>query len=259
MKQLVINYALVLGNLLGLPAVFAWLLTVVNRQTKRNLVTKFGINSQVYLGCLGIIIHETSHLIMALIFRHGIQSVRLLKLPHVNRRHGGDDDLALGYVNHTWNQHSFYQTIGNLFIGVAPIFGCTASLLGLDYLLFPGLAHAILKLAAKPMRLAWTASWSVLTQQVGNWWQLLLLLLLTVLIVIGGFDLSPADYQNSALGLSSTIVVLVVFTTIITLLDAHATVILQAVTTFGLTMAIILSYSLVVSLLVMLITRFLRA
>jgi len=257
LKLLILNYALVLGSLLGIPAGFAWLLTLVNRQTKSNLVTKFGINSQVYLGCLGIVIHETSHLIMAVIFRHGIQSVRLLKLPHLNTRNG-DDDLALGYVNHTWNQHSVYQNIGNLFIGVAPIFGCTASLLGLDYLLFPGLAHAILKLAAHPTRLAWADSWQVLTQQVGSWWQLLLLLGLTILIVIGGFDLSPADYQNSALGLSSTIVLLVILTTIITLLDAQASVVLQAITTWGLTMAIILSYSLLVSLVVMLITRWLR-
>ncbi|MFC6182276.1 hypothetical protein [Lactiplantibacillus daowaiensis] len=258
MKQLIINNVLVLGSLLGLPAGFAWLLTRVNRQTKGNLVSRFGLNSQVYLGCLGIIIHETSHLIMALIFRHGIQSVRLLKLPHLNRADGADDDLALGYVNHTWNQHSFYQTIGNLFIGVAPIFGCTASLLGLDYWLFPGLAHAIIKLAANPTAPAWQASWQVLQAGIGSWGQMGLLLILTILIVIGGFDLSPADYQNSALGLSSTLILLLVFTTVVTLLDQHATVILQAVITFGFTIAIILSYSLLISLIVMLITRVLR-
>lgn len=258
LKALLINNLFVLGSLLALPAGFAWLLTFVNRQTKGNLVTRFGINSQVYLGWLGIIIHETSHLIMALIFRHGIQSVRLLKLPHLNREATDDTDLALGYVNHTWNQHSFYQTIGNLFIGVAPIFGCTASLLGLDYLLFPGLAHAILKIAAHPTQPTWQSSWQALTTGFGGWGALLILLGLTIFIVIGGFDLSPADYQNSALGLSSTVILLVVFTTIITLLDAHATVIVGAIVTFGLTMAIILSYALIISLIVMAVTRALR-
>ncbi|MDV2576154.1 hypothetical protein RYX41_05660 [Lactiplantibacillus plantarum] len=40
--------------------------------------------------------------------------------------------------------------------------------------------------------------------------------LLTLVIVIGGFDLSPADYQNSAIGLYSTIVIIIVLTTLLT-------------------------------------------
>lgn len=257
MAQFIWNLLLVLLSLLGLPALLAWLLTIVNRQTKANLVNRYGINSQVYLGCLGIIIHELSHLIMAVIFRHHIQSVRLLKLPHLNQDTGVPEDLALGYVNHTWSQASIYQNVGNLFIGVAPIFGCTASLLGLDALLYPGLSQAIFRLADHPFDPDWAGSWAALTTNISGWWQLLLLLFLTILIVIGGFDLSPADYKNSSLGLSTMLIFLTVATIIFSIFDQQSTLILKAVTSFGFTVAMILGYSLLVSIIVMLITRLL--
>ncbi|MFC6294943.1 hypothetical protein ACFQH1_06985 [Lactiplantibacillus daoliensis] len=257
MAQFIWNLLLVLFTLLGLPAGLAWLLTIVNRHTKANLVNRYGINSQVYLGCLGIMIHELSHLILAVVFHHHIQSVRLLKLPHLNQDTGAPEDLALGYVNHTWSQSSIYQNVGNLFIGVAPIFGCTASLLGLDALLYPGLAQAIFRLADHPFDPDWSGSWTALTTNVSSWWQLLLLLILTILIVIGGFDLSPADYQNSSLGLSTMLIFLTVATIIFSIFDQQAPIILKAITSFGFTLAMILGYSLLVSIVVMLITRLL--
>ena len=255
MENLIKNNSIVLLIIIGLPGLFAWLLTSVNRQTKANLVNHYGINSQVYFGFLGIIIHELSHLVLALIFRHGIQSVRLLKRPHLHPENETADDLALGYVNHTWNRHSLYQVIGNLFIGVAPIFGCTAALLGLDWFLAPGLFQAIFKLADTPEQPQWTASWQALTSTSTSWWQLLLLLILTVTIVIGGFDLSPADYQNSAIGLYSTVGIVLVLTTLLTLIGITSWI--HTLVTWGLMVAIILGYSLLVSLVVMLITHLL--
>ncbi|ERL42749.1 integral membrane protein [Lactiplantibacillus paraplantarum] len=255
MENLIKNNSIVLLIIIGLPGLFTWLLTSVNRQTKANLVNHYGINSQVYCGFLGIIIHELSHLVLALIFRHGIQSVRLLKRPHLHPENETADDLALGYVNHTWNRHSLYQVIGNLFIGVAPIFGCTAALLGLDWFLAPGLFQAIFKLADTPGQPQWTASWQALTSTSTSWWQLLLLLILTVTIVIGGFDLSPADYQNSAIGLYSTVGIVLVLTTLLTLIGITNWI--HTLVTWGLMVAIILGYSLLVSLVVMLITHLL--
>ncbi|WP_318765603.1 hypothetical protein [Lactiplantibacillus carotarum] len=255
MKELIENNGLVLLITLGIPGGFAWLLTIINRRSKANLVNHFGINSQVYCGFLGIMLHEISHLIMAIIFRHGIQSVRLLKRPHLHPDDEANDDLALGYVNHTWNRHNPYQVIGNLFIGVAPIFGCTAALLGLDQLLAPGLAQAILKLAESPSQPDWTGSWTALVTTPVGWWQALVLLFLTVTIVLGGFDLSPADYQNSALGLYTTFGIIIVVTTLLTLIGITGWI--QVLVSWGFTLAIILCYSLIVSLIVMLITQIL--
>jgi hypothetical protein len=42
----------------------------------------------------------------------------------------------LGYVFHSYNRKSIYQTVGNFFIGIAPIISGTAALfLGLYFLL----------------------------------------------------------------------------------------------------------------------------
>ncbi|MBU7446717.1 MULTISPECIES: hypothetical protein [Lactiplantibacillus] len=255
MENLFKNNGLALLILIGVPGVFAWLLTLVNRQTKANLVNHYGINSQVYCVFLGIIIHELSHLIVALIFRHGIHSVRLLKLPRLHQVDDSDEAMALGYVNHTWNRHSLYQVIGNLFIGVAPIFGCTAALLGLDRLLAPGLFRAVFLLADTPEQPQWAASLHALTTTPVSWWQALLLLFLTLTIVIGGFDLSPADYQNSAIGLYSTVGLIIVITSILTLIGITGW--LHQLVTWGLLVAMILSYSLLLSLIVMAVTRLL--
>ncbi|CAM3084744.1 hypothetical protein [Lactiplantibacillus plajomi] len=250
MGNLLTNNLIVLTIVIGVPAVFAWLLTLVNRRSKANLVNRFGINSQVYCGFLGIMLHEISHLFVALIFRHGIQSVRLIKLPHLHADQ--TDDLALGYVNHTWNRNSPYQVIGNLFIGVAPIFGCTAALLGLDFWLAPGIGRAIVHLAATPEQLDWQGSLQLLMTSPTNWWQLGLLLLLSLSIILGGFDLSPADYENSALGLYSTCGGLVVLTSLATLIGWTGW--MAPLIAWGLTVAIILGSSLIVSILVMVLT-----
>ncbi|MFB9770350.1 hypothetical protein [Lactiplantibacillus modestisalitolerans] len=253
MKAILLNNLVALLVLIGIPGGFAGLLTVLNRRSKRNLVNRFGVNSQVYCGALGIVIHELSHLIVAVLFRHGIQSVRLIKRPHLTA--GSDDDLALGYVNHTWQAGNYYQVIGNLFIGVAPIFGCTAALLGLDYWLWPGLARAIMHLAATPTVLDWTGSWHLILTTPTSVGRLILLAGLSLMIVLGGFDLSPADYQNSAVGLYSTLATIIVGTSLLTWLGI--TTWLQGLIQWGVTLTIILGYAVVLSLLVALASRLL--
>ncbi|WP_048000328.1 hypothetical protein [Lactiplantibacillus herbarum] len=253
MNEFIENIGLVLLVTLGLPELFTWLLTITNRRTNANLIARFGINSQVYCGFLGIMIHELSHLVIALLFRHRISSFRLVKLPHLKAKNGDEPDLALGYVYHVWNHRSPYQLIGNFFIGMAPIFGCTAVLLVLDQLLAPGLAKAIFELADTPTAPNWAASWQALTTTHVSWWQLLLLLVLTITIVVGGLELSSADYQNQAIGLYSMIALLIVVTTIFTLLGITGWI--HHLVMAGLTIAMILSYSLIVSLLIMLGTN----
>ncbi|MGY0276604.1 hypothetical protein [Limosilactobacillus fermentum] len=74
--------------------------------------------AQVIGGGIGIIIHELSHLIVALLFRHQIKGVALLRIPRPN-----DGDTSLGYVQHAGQTTSLYQRSGNFFIGVAPLIG----------------------------------------------------------------------------------------------------------------------------------------
>ncbi|MDR0751681.1 MAG: metalloprotease family protein [Christensenellaceae bacterium] len=64
-------------------------------------------------GIIGVPIHELSHVIMCIIFKHKIQEVRFFK--------PDKDNNTLGYVLHVYNKKSLYQRAGSFFIGIAPI------------------------------------------------------------------------------------------------------------------------------------------
>ena len=72
---------------------------------------------------IGVPFHEISHLIFAVIFRHRITGVALFR-PFKGRQDGN-----LGYVRHSYNRSSLWQTLGNFFIGVAPMLFGSAVLL----------------------------------------------------------------------------------------------------------------------------------
>lgn len=64
-------------------------------------------------GFIGTPVHETSHLLMCLLFFHKVHKVKFFQI--------NDEDGVLGYVSHSWNPKNIYQQIGNYFIGIAPI------------------------------------------------------------------------------------------------------------------------------------------
>ena len=105
--------------MLLVPALFVLALRQLSHEANQKLVNTFGFNSQIIAGGLGIIVHELSHLIMAIIFGHHINAVSLLRIP------SNTNDMSLGYVKHTWSPTSTYQKVGNAFIGIAPVLGCT--------------------------------------------------------------------------------------------------------------------------------------
>lgn len=64
---------------------------------------------------IGTPIHELGHAIMCPIFCHRIDRIRLLSL--------GSRDGTYGYVEHSYNRRNPWARLGNLFIGIGPIFG----------------------------------------------------------------------------------------------------------------------------------------
>ena len=80
-------------------------------------------------GFIGTPIHELSHALMCVVFRHHIDEIKLFQID--------DENGVLGYVRHSYNPKSIYQRAGNYFISVAPIVCGTAVLFLLIKLLLP--------------------------------------------------------------------------------------------------------------------------
>lgn len=116
--------------LLGALALLAAVLHVVERRLSTRLAHRFGWRSVLVTGWLGVPIHECSHLVMCLLFRHRIVAVKLF-----------DPDPAtgtLGYVQHAYSRRNLFQITGNFFIGIAPLLGGSAFLLAALAILLPG-------------------------------------------------------------------------------------------------------------------------
>lgn len=113
----------------GPLVLFTWLIHFLEDLTQRRLASRFGWKSVLWTGWLGTPVHELSHALMCVVFRHQIVDMALFKPDPVNRR--------LGYVVHSYERGNWYQEIGNFFIGVAPLLGGTTVLLGLLMLFYP--------------------------------------------------------------------------------------------------------------------------
>lgn len=89
----------------------------------------FGMKGIMLTAWIGTPIHESGHLLMCYLFKHKVSEFKLFSL---RPREG-----VLGYVNHSWNSKSLYQSIGNFFIGMGPIFSGTAALIFGMHLFLP--------------------------------------------------------------------------------------------------------------------------
>jgi hypothetical protein len=82
----------------------------------------FGRRLQLYLfGLPGTIVHEGSHVIACLLFRHRVDRVKWFD-PQAT-------DGALGSVEHSYDASSAYQRVGTIVIGIAPLLAGAAVLL----------------------------------------------------------------------------------------------------------------------------------
>ncbi|QIL50058.1 hypothetical protein G7084_01220 [Weissella coleopterorum] len=118
-------WALVVGINFLIPVGASWMISH-NMAISSN---RFG--QKIWWAWLGIIVHELSHAVIAVLFGHQIQSISFLQ--------PADARGTLGYVEHTYDPHNWYQKLGNFFIGIAPIFGISLSMYLVTYWLWPSL------------------------------------------------------------------------------------------------------------------------
>ncbi|MBQ7368273.1 MAG: DUF3267 domain-containing protein [Clostridia bacterium] len=121
------NIILQIGFFIGAVYLVGFLISLLNR-------VFYGLveHSQAVCyatGFIGTPIHELSHALMCVVFRHKIDEIKLFQID--------DENGVLGYVRHSYNPKSIYQRVGNYFISVAPIVCGTAVLFLLIKLLLP--------------------------------------------------------------------------------------------------------------------------
>ncbi len=115
---------------------FAAAVHLLERIIQQRLVTRFGWRSVLWTGWLGAPIHELSHAVVCVIFRHRIEEIALFEPDLQSGR--------LGYVRHAYRAGNWYQEIGNVFIGIAPLAGGTLALVTLLMLFYPEAGRAAL-------------------------------------------------------------------------------------------------------------------
>jgi hypothetical protein len=110
---LLVDNLIIAGLLLGVLALLVGLLHLQERLVGRYLAHHLGWRSVLLTGWLGVPLHELSHLLAALIFRHRVIAWSLLDPDPVSG--------TLGYVRHAYSRRSGWQLLGTLAIGLAPL------------------------------------------------------------------------------------------------------------------------------------------
>ena len=123
-----------LFRLFGNIIIFGFILYALSSMTRRIFAKTLGAKTELYItGWIGTPIHELSHALFCIIFNHKINDIKLFTTK----------SDTIGYVLHSYDSRSWYQQIGNFFIGVGPIIIGTLIVYFLFLLLAPELKENI--------------------------------------------------------------------------------------------------------------------
>ncbi|MGI9516216.1 MAG: hypothetical protein ACR2NP_04155 [Pirellulaceae bacterium] len=200
---------------------FAWLIHLFEALMERRLASRFGWNSVMLTGWLGTPVHELSHALMCVLFRHEIVEMKLFEPDRENRR--------LGYVIHSYQRGNWYQEIGNFFIGIAPLIGGTCLLLVLLMAFFPDVGRTALFSTSADLPL-WPQVGSALQGlfsgllNVNNLASVRLWLFLYIVTCVG-CHMAPSmdDYRGALKGGIMLLILLAVASVVIALVSPDAT------------------------------------
>ena len=181
---------------LFLPSiVIAFIMQKFSDILRNRLASVLGVKGWVYLTAPGVMIHELSHALFCIIFRHKILDMELF-----NPR----EDGTLGYVNHAWNPKSLYQRIGNLLIGTGPIWGGCAMLALFSWWLLPD----SMRMGMTPGECFQAFTTGFLSMRFWGDWHCWVWLYLAV-TTASHITLSPPDLKGAADG--AIVIVIVIF------------------------------------------------
>ncbi len=129
------------GILLAVAAmpfvIFAVVVHLLERTIQMRLAGRFGWKSVLWTGWLGTPIHELSHALLCVVFKHRIKDIALFEPDKNSGR--------LGYVEHTFVKGNWFQELGNVFIGIAPLAGGSIALAVLLWMFYPDAARAAIE------------------------------------------------------------------------------------------------------------------
>src|SRR3989339_2044244 len=121
--------AIQIAGIFGIFFAFGFVLATLQEWTQKKYHQSIGWKGILWTAWMGTPIHELGHVFFAKIFRHTINEVYLFR---PNPATGN-----LGHVDHSYRTHSWYQRIGNFFIGAAPLIWGSAVLVAMLYFLLP--------------------------------------------------------------------------------------------------------------------------
>ena len=242
------NYLLYFAELLLLTLGSVTVCGVVSYLTERLFVRMTDSTAMLYISSVvGTPIHELGHALMCLLFGHRITEMRLLLPP--NHSSG-----TLGYVAHSYNPRNPWAVLGNLFIGVGPIFSGLGVIVLALLLAFPAEWQAYVTLSGMESvgnGTVWDivkAVFSLLFSMpkaffTERWWAALIGMVV-ILFVVRHVTLSWADIRGALTALPLYALLLAVFA-LVTMLLGVRTVILNALGRFN--MVLLALFALVIA------------
>jgi hypothetical protein len=183
---------------IGVTYAFGAVYYIVCEQNRKYILQTGGWNWFCLNGVIGVPFHEISHLVFALVFGHSVTEVRLF------RPFRGKQDGVLGYVRHSYNPRSLWQTFGNFFIGVAPMLFGSGVLLAILLLAFPEMFDIQTTFTSELsnwVNIRESVERMLLLFRLENLFSLSMLLLMTVAIFIcPHLGMSGADFKGALAG-----------------------------------------------------------
>ncbi len=164
---------------------------------------------------VGTPIHELGHAIMCPIFCHRIDAIKLVSI--------GSRDGTYGYVEHSYNRRNLWARLGNLFIGIGPIFSGLGVVVLLLWLCFSAQWSEYLTLSERLIAESASAGeffegvlslLLAIPKSFADGWLVSLLGILAILSVALHISLSGADVRGSLSALPLYAVLALVFATV---------------------------------------------